>query len=268
MKLNDCSNHLSRILVLSILIMFLASNMILAVNINQESYKTLDVCLDPDYMPFSHAKNGQKGLHYELAQAIAAKLDVKMNVYWAESWWGKRDVKYTLLKYRCNAYFGLPIGSTIGTKIAFTRPFIEFGYALVLPESLKLKSADGLRGKKIGVQFDTPPTYILAKWSNTEMVTYSNTMEVMEALKNREVDAGFVWGPTAGFINHSEYGKAYNIIPVKGPYLQWKAAIAVRSEDQQFRLKLSRALGQLKEKVKELKKKYYFPKGKYIHFSS
>jgi polar amino acid transport system substrate-binding protein len=232
-----------------------------------EPISKLRVCADPDNLPFSREGGAERGLYVELAELVAARLGGSAEYFWWRSYFGKRTVRNTLLSDECDAYFGLPYDKTfMSQSVALTRPFLDMGYAVIAPRPPGLSAVDDLKGRRVAVQFSSPPQLLLSERGGYELVTFRQAEDALEALARREVDAAFVWGPVAGYFNKRRLGGAYQVSPVAGPGLQWQAAVGVRQREESLRAAIDGELAQLAPDIARLDAKYGFPSGPAIGF--
>lgn len=227
-----------------------------------EPAEALRVCLDPDNLPFSGAGAGGRGLYGDLAAMIAGRLGLEIEYVWASTEWGARAIRRTLLAGRCDALVGLPWEKGfLGGRVALTRPFLRVGYAIVAPRGVAVQGLDDVKGRRIGVQFGSPPQLVLAAREGFPAVTFRRAEQALEALARGEVQAAFVWGPTAGYYNKTRLGAAFAVTPVAGPGLQWQVAIGVRKESDRLRERLEGTLELLGDEIHRLMNAYGFPRG-------
>jgi ABC-type amino acid transport substrate-binding protein len=85
--------------------------------------------------------------------------------------------------------------------------------------------------------------------------------DAMRALADGKVDAAFVWGPIAGYVNKTVFNSAFTVTPVRGPGLAWPAAIGLARDHAALRDKLNRAIEVKRAWIDELVAKYGFPSG-------
>jgi polar amino acid transport system substrate-binding protein len=222
----------------------------------------LRVCADPDNLPFSSAvPGGDRGLYVDVAELVAARLGLQTEYAWYATFFGKRAVRNTLLADRCDAFFGLPSNPEfMARNVALTRPFVDVGYAVVVQAPRRVASLDDLKGARVAVVFRTPAQYVLASRSDIEPVTFRTDDEALAALAAGQVDAAFVWGPTAGYDNVRRRGGTHRIVPISGEGLQWKAAVAVRRADDGLRRRIDEALGALQPEIDRLADVYGLPR--------
>jgi polar amino acid transport system substrate-binding protein len=228
----------------------------------------LRVCADPDNLPFSSAAPGERGLYVDLAELVAAKLGVSTDYAWWYTFYGKRAVRNTLLADRCDAFFGLPDDADfMGRNLGLTRPFLDVGWALVAPARVAFAQVDDLKGRRVAVVFRSTPQLLLAARGGFATSTFRTDAEALEALARNEVDAAFVWGPTAGYHNRTRLGGSLRVVPVAGEGLQWRATVAVRKGDDELRERIDRALAALQPEIQQLADRYGFPRGPAIGFA-
>ena len=227
----------------------------------------LRLCADPANLPFSTnapeaVSKGEPGLYVEIGQAVADALGRPLQTVWSLSYFGKRNMRSTLLAGQCDLAVGLPaVSDFMGPRVIFTRPILNLGYALVVPKGRSVTGIDDLRGKRVAVQFSSPPQSLLATRSDITSVTAMDPEEAMGRLAAGTVDAAFVWGPSAGYINHAVLNDAYQVIAVQAPQMQWQAAIGLSNKEAALRDQVDAVLGGLQPRIQALMAKYALTAG-------
>ncbi len=222
----------------------------------------LRLCADPANLPFSSnapdaVDKGMPGLYVEIGRAVAEALGRPMETVWSLSYFGKRNLRSTLLAGQCDLAVGLPaVSDFMGPRVIFTRPILTLGYALVIPKSHAATGIDDLKGKRVAVQFASPPQSLLATRSDITSVTTLDPEEAMRRLAAGAVDAAFIWGPSAGYINRTALHDAFDVIPVDTPQMQWPAAIGFSSKQSALRDEVDAALARLGPRIRHLSAKY------------
>lgn len=224
----------------------------------------LRLCADPANLPFSSntADPGAPGLYVEIGNAIAHALGRPLQTVWSLSYFGKRNLRTTLLAGQCDLAVGLPAEADfMGPRLIFTRPILQLGYALVLPQGSAARSLDDLRGQRVAVQFGSPPQGLLAARSDIVSVTAMDPEEAMRRLAAGEADAAFIWGASAGYINRVALHERYRVLPVQGPQLQFQAAIGLSNKQPGLRDDIDAVLPGLAEHIRALSAKYAVAQG-------
>lgn len=229
----------------------------------------LRFCADPDNLPFSSAAAGERGLYVDIAELIATRLSMPAEYVWWHTFYGKRAVRNTLLADRCEAFIGLPHDSDfMGRALIRTRPFLDVGWAIIAPPQLSFAAIDDLKSRQVAVVFRSMPQLLLAVRGGFQTTTFRTDEEALEALARGEVEAAFVWGPTAGYHNLKKLGGAYRVTPVAGEGLQWRATVALRNGREPLRDRIDEALAVLQPEIRRLADRYGFPRGATISLAT
>jgi polar amino acid transport system substrate-binding protein len=222
----------------------------------------LRACADPDNLPFSSSAGNPKGFYLELADHLANALGRTAEPVWHLTYFGKRAVRSTLLASECDLYIGLPAdGDFMGHQVTMSKPFALFRYALVLPPDLPVRGLADLHGRRVAVQFSSPPQSLLASVQGVQTVTVLTPEEGMRALAEGRADAAYLWGPSAGWLNNHTYAGRYQVVPTEGPAMSWPIAIGFRRVDAALRERIQGELDGLGPWLGELAAKYGFPSG-------
>jgi polar amino acid transport system substrate-binding protein len=220
----------------------------------------LRLCLDPDNLPFSSAKGAAAGFYVELGRDIAQALGRPFQPVWVPTYYVKRQIRRTLLAGACDGFPGLPDeASFLGPRVIFSRPILRVGYALVAPAAAAVDGPGDLHGRRVAVQFATPPQDLLAAAGDVTMVTVLSTEEAMRDLAVGNADAAFVWGPSAGWVNQTIMHGAYRVRAFDDSRMTWNAAIAFPSDRSDLRDQVNAALSGLDTTITSLAAEYGFP---------
>ena len=224
----------------------------------------LRLCADPDNLPFSSraADANAPGLYVEIGGAVAQALGRPMETVWSLSYFGKRNLRATLLAGQCDLAVGLPaVADFMGPRVIFTGPILQLGYALVVPQGSTARSVDDLKGQRVAVQFSSPPQSLLAARNDITLVTAMDPEEAMRRLAAGEADAAFLWTASAGYINHVVLNDRYRIVPMAGPQMQFDAAIGLSNKQPKLRDEVDAVLPALAPRIRELAAKYAVTQG-------
>lgn len=242
--------------------MGLAAALVCGAAASQAAVTPLRLCADPANLPFSSnaaeaAASGSPGLYVEIGRAVAEALGRPMETVWSLSYFGKRNLRATLLAGQCDLAVGLPaVADFMGPRVIFTRPILQLGYALVLPQGHTGTAVDDLKGLRVAVQFGSPPQGLLAARSDLTTITAMDPEEAMRRLAAGEADAAFVWGATAAWINQSQLGGRFKVVPVAGAQMQFPAAIGVSGKQPALRDEVDAVLADLAPRIRDLGAKY------------
>ena len=219
----------------------------------------LRVCADPDNLPFSKSEGPERGLYVDLAELVAKQLDAAPIKYtWWLTFYQRRALRNTAGE--CDAVFALPTDADYRARgLQKTAAFLDVGYALVSAPGFRFDSVDDLKGKRIAVQFQTNPHILLAQRNDLPFSTFKNSDEVFAALARGEVDAGFLWGPVAGYDNQRQHGGRWKVTPLTGPDLTGQVSVAVQRDKPELVKSIDAALVALKPEIAALAVKYGFP---------
>ena len=227
----------------------------------------LRVCADPDNLPFSKSEGPERGLYVDLAELVAKKLDATPVQYtWYLTYFQRRALRNTAGE--CDAVFALPASADYRARgLQKTAAFLDLGYALVSAPGFQFGNLDDLKGKRLGVQFQTNPHILLSQRNDLPFTTYKTSDEVFAALAKGEIEAGFLWGPAAGYDNQRLHGGKYKVTSLSGPDLTGQVAVAVRRERTDLIKDIDSALVALKPEIAALAVKYNFPSGKPVNLT-
>jgi ABC-type amino acid transport substrate-binding protein len=211
-----------------------------------EQAAPLRLCADPDDLPFSSATVTTPGFYIELGNDIAKALGRPFQPVWVPTYYTKRQIRMKLLAGQCDGFLGVPDdASFMGSRLIFSQPVAQLGYALVAPAAMGISSVESLHGKRVAVQFSTPPQNLLAREPDVQMVTVLSPEEAMRDLADGKADAAFIWGASAGWLNLSAMQGAYRVVPVANGLTPWAASIAFRHDQPELRDAVNRALAGL-----------------------
>lgn len=225
-----------------------------------EEAAPLRVCADPDNLPFTSRNDAAPGFYLDVARLLAQQLGRTMQPVWASTYSPHRMLRTTLLAHECDMFPGVPFepGGSAG-PVLLSAPVIDMGYALVTPAGSGIADVAGLSGKRVAVQFGTPPQAMLAARPDVDPVTVTSPEEGMRALRDRRVDAALLWGPSVGYMNVAIAGAAYRIVPLTGDGMHFQAAIAFARDSGALRDRINALLGTDGGQIRALAAHYGFP---------
>ncbi|WP_439365241.1 c-type cytochrome [Bradyrhizobium sp. DASA03005] len=240
-----------------------------ASSLQAEEAQPFRLCADPTNLPFSSDSSSKPGFYVEIGQALAQALGRPIAYDWYKSYFGKRTVRVTLLGKQCDAMIGLPRSEDfMGPAVIFSEAFAKEGYALVAAKGAAVGGIDGLKGKRVAVQFASTPQNLLASRDDIQKVTVLSPEEGMQALDQGKADVAFIWGPVAGWLNKTSYDGRYQIELTEGEGLSWDAAIGFAKTSTELRDRVNAVLPQLQGTIGELAAKYGLPSGAPVRFGA
>jgi polar amino acid transport system substrate-binding protein len=222
--------------------------------------RPLRLCADPTNLPYSSDDASKPGFNLEVGQAIGKALGRPVTYNWYKTYFGKRSVRVTLLGKQCDAMIGLPLSEDfMGPVVIFSRKISTQAYALVVAKERVVSSIEDLRGRRVAVQYQTTPQDLLALRDDIEKVTVLSPDEGMKALYLGTAEVAFVWGPTAGWLNKTQYQNRYKLYSVEGMGLSWDAAIGFAKTSKELRDQVDAVLPSLEQTIGDLAAKYGLP---------
>lgn len=236
---------------------------VFAMTLNSATFaaEPLRVCADPDNLPFSKSEGPERGLYIDLAELVAKKINAQPVQYtWWLTYYQRRALRNTAGE--CDAVFALPTDADYRARgLQKTAAFLDMGYALVTAPGFQFAGVDDLKGKRLGVQFQSNPQILLSQRSDMTYSTFKQSEEIFAALAKGEIDAGFLWGPVAGYENQRQHGGRWKVTPLTGTDLSGQVSVAVRRDKAELLKEIDVALVALKPEITALANKYGFPLG-------
>jgi len=228
----------------------------------------LRLCADPTNPPFSSSAAGEPGIYLEIGGAVAKSLGRTAEPVWQVTFYGKRSIRETLLAGKCDMFVGVPADADfMGNALIRTQPILSAGFALVTHKSQPVEKLSGLRGRTVAVQIDTPPQSLLAQHDDITMSSVLDPEAALQALQDGKVDAAFVWGQSAGYLNHTKLHDAYLVTPISGWGMQYQVAIGFARKQVALRDQVNSVLPSLRKVISDLAAKYGFPQGAAVNLS-
>ncbi len=219
----------------------------------------LKVALYKDFAPFS---NDGKGIDVDLAQALAAKLGVKMTPLWFEA--GEKmedDFRWMVVKGHplgfgpADVMMHVPVDAEYMKRLTQVEIFApyhreRFAIARNLEKLPNLDSLDPLEKQPPAVEGDTLAAMVML---STDSGRYRNSLkifktaeEAINALKSGAVDSAIA---QQGELEGGLFGlKGYAIELVPQPVLQlkqWALGLAVKAENKDLALALQAAMNEM-----------------------
>jgi mxaJ protein len=241
------------------------------------SERVLQVCADPNNLPFSNQRG--EGFENRIADLIGREFGAKSNY----TWWAQRRgfVRNTVGQGLCDLIIGVPAGYD---PVLTTRAYYRSTYVFVSrrDRALALTSLDDprLRKLKIGVHLmgddgaNAPPAHALSRRGMiTNVIGYTiygdytepnPPARLIDAVADGAIDVALAWGPLAGYFSPRQHVplELAAISPAADPPgLRFSFAIAmgVRKQDIVLRDELNRLLDRRREEIQKILEEYGVP---------
>lgn len=239
-----------------------------------ETRKSLKVCADPNYMPFSH--KDKTGYENQIAALIGKKLNLPVEYTWFPQRMG--FVRNTLKKkqdngqdYLCDLVMGVPKEFDFAKA---TIPYMRSTYALVTLDDGKLKDLKKgndlvtlppaiLDDLHIGITERSPGALWLSRFAMyQQMAPYIAqsgdpaefpNQPMYEDLLAGKLDAAIVWGPTAAyFARLSPKVKVLKLETMPGVRFDYSISTAVRYGDNKWKNTIENILRDNKDEINQI----------------
>ncbi|PJC88104.1 nickel transporter [Vibrio sp. HA2012] len=226
-----------------------------------KDWKVVRFGIEGAYPPFSktEADGSLSGFDVDMANALCEELKAQCKIV-PQDWDG---IIPSLLARKYDAIIAaMDINEERKKKVDFTEKYAQLPSKFIAKKGSGLEiTAEGLKGKKIGVQRETThDKYLTDKYGDSlEIVRYGSFDDAFLDLENGRIIGvmGDVPALEAGVINKVG-GDAYEFV---GPvtWLGEGMGIAVRKQDQDLRNNLSKAIKALRKsgKYQEIAAKYF-----------
>ena len=214
--------------------------------------RELKVCADPNNLPFSDEK--KEGFENKIAELMGGELGLKVDYAWFPQVIG--FVRNTLQAHLCD----LVIGTVAGDEIMQTTNPYYFTTYVMFYRSDKGLAADGvqdprLASLRLGVVAGTPPADLLVHhdlMSRTKPYALtvdtraeSPTHEMVQDVVDGTIDAGFLWGPIAGYYRKHD-ALPLTLVPLKSEpgaaRMAYHIAMGVRANEPEWRRRVNAAI--------------------------
>jgi mxaJ protein len=217
----------------------------------------LNVCADPDYLPYS--SRAEQGFENRVASAVAHALGETVQYSWA-SYRGRggfsQFLASTLDAKKCDVVMSLPYGSR---EELTTTPYYVSSYIFVFPKSKQysISSIDSpaLKALRIGFEHDTPAQEslklrgLIGKAVGFDVAeTPEESPEIMlKALTRGKIDVLITWEPSIGYFLRNYPN--LEVLPVPNSrtlgapeQFSFPMSMAVRTNDKMMKEKLDRVI--------------------------
>lgn len=234
----------------------------------------LRVCADPDNLPASDSTGA--GFENKLAELMAKTWNAKLQYTW---WAAPRGISRMLNGKYCDVMLQAPAGYEIA---GLTRPYYRTSYAFVqrkdAPHMVTSLDDPALKTMKIGVHLfaadgeNTPPAMALSAhgvvgnlkgYGTAYFGTQDRPSQIIEAVRDKEVDIAVVWGPIAGYWN-SRLKAELAVTAIENDTVSripfaYSMAVGTRRSEAQFRDSLQKFLDTKGPEIQALLREFGIP---------
>jgi quinoprotein dehydrogenase-associated probable ABC transporter substrate-binding protein len=212
----------------------------------------LRVCADPSNMPFSDEKGD--GFENKIAEVLGKDLSLPVRYTWFPQVVG--FVRNTLRANRCDLVMGTVAGDDI---MQTTTPYYYTSYVIAYRGDGGWSFADfddpKLKGLHIGIVAGTPPSDLLVRHGlmasarpyalQVDTRFESPVHQMLTDIVNKEIDAGLLWGPIAGYYIHHD-GLPLKMALIQSepgaPRMAYHIAMGVRNNEPDWRRRINTAI--------------------------
>src|SRR6516162_4224283 len=212
----------------------------------------LKVCADPNNLPFSDER--KEGFENKIAELIGAELGLTVDYAWFPQVTG--FVRNTLRAHLCDLVTGTVAGDEV---MQTTNPYYFTTYVMFYrsDKGLTLKGVQDprLASLRLGVVAGTPPADLLVHhdlMSRTKPYALtvdtrveSPTHEMVKDVVDGTIDAGFLWGPIAGYYRKHDT-LPLTLVPLKSEpdaaRMAYHIAMGVRANEPEWRRRVNAAI--------------------------
>jgi len=229
----------------------------------------LKVCADPNNLPFSDEK--KEGFENKIAELIGAELGRPVDYAWFPQVIG--FVRNTLQAHLCD----LVIGTVAGDEIMQTTNPYYFTTYVMFYRSDKGFAVDGVRDPRLanlrlGVVAGTPPADLLVHHDlmphtkpyalTVDTRVESPTHDMVQDVVDGTIDAGFLWGPIAGYYRKHD-ALPLTLVPLKSEpgaaRMAYHIAMGVRANEPEWRRRVNAAVVKRQTEITVILRDYGVP---------
>jgi quinoprotein dehydrogenase-associated probable ABC transporter substrate-binding protein len=229
----------------------------------------LRVCADPNNLPFSDER--KEGFENKIAELMGGELGLKVDYAWFPQVIG--FVRNTLQAHLCD----LVIGTVAGDEIMQTTNPYYFTTYVMFYRSDKGLAFDGVQDpglarRRLGVVAGTPPADLLVRhdlMSRTKPYALtidtraeSPTHDMVQDVVDGTIDAGFLWGPIAGYYRKRD-ALPLTLVPLKSEpgaaRMAYHIAMGVRGNEPEWRRRVNTAIVKRQAEITVILRDYGVP---------
>lgn len=208
----------------------------------KDEKKTLTMGTNAAFPPYEFVDDSGKivGIDAEIAQAIADKLDMKLEI---------KDMEFDSLIPAVQtgsidvSLAGMTVNEERLESVNFSESYATGKQVIIVPEGSEIASVDDLEGKMIGVQSGTTgDIYCTDDYGQDHIKQFQNGSAAVMALQNGQVDCVVIDNePAKNFVAAND-----GLVILETEYVVEEYAIAVAKENTELLDNINKALSELK----------------------
>jgi ABC-type amino acid transport substrate-binding protein len=228
----------------------------------------LVVSFDPANLPYSSERDGGSGFDFELAQALAGALGVKLRVDWIDV---QRETAIgKLLDGQCDLAFGAAIEPRavddemeLAAKVLYSKPYYGTGYVLLTrkagPRATSLADVKGEKSRRLGTEAGSVADYRLRQRGYLRRL-FRTQLSVLKSLNDGGIDYAYLWA-NVGWTLHNTPEFDLVVVADRPPEDYWNIAVAMRRGDDDLKLHVDDLIDKLVDEgvVSQAVSRYHVP---------
>ncbi|MGH1355932.1 MAG: substrate-binding periplasmic protein [Thalassovita sp.] len=201
----------------------------------------LTVCANRDALPVS-SDGDMPGYQLEIAQEMAKRLDVRLQVEWI---WAGYQARYT----ECDMTLGVARDPKPGGYARYLHVLTEVDILLVFHPDTKLETPDDLKGLRVAVPSTTLAHFRLLDLGAQPRVAYRSDSAILTAISTGKVQAGVVSSLALGWFRMQHPDQTFNTrsTDMLGIEARYPLTIALRHMDSLAEADFQELLTQLRD---------------------
>jgi quinoprotein dehydrogenase-associated probable ABC transporter substrate-binding protein len=229
----------------------------------------LRVCADPNNMPFSDEKS--EGFENKIAEVLGKDLSLPVRYTWFPQVVG--FARNTLRANRCDLVMGTVAADDI---MQTTTPYYYTSYVIAYRNDSGWSFIDfddpKLKALHIGIVAGTPPADLLVRHDlmaharpyalQVDTRFESPVHQMLTDIVNKEIDAGLLWGPIAGYYIHHD-GLPLKMALIQNepgaPRMAYHIAMGVRNNEPEWRRRINAAINGRRDEIPAILRDYGVP---------
>ncbi|WP_299199461.1 transporter substrate-binding domain-containing protein [uncultured Amphritea sp.] len=202
----------------------------------------INLCANPEQMPFSQRADAPEGFQIDVARAIAEKLDVSLNVSWIFS---KRQAK----KVGCDFYAGVARLKEGDSKyLLITDPYMRLEFKLVTRDNGPIiNSIADLKPLVVGVSPGSIASHALTINHISIAVRFPDEASRLQALADGLIDAALVTNVSSGWFQTGQTKlQVFDAERILNTELNYDYALGLRRSDDDSRKGFNQLLAEMR----------------------